>query len=255
MKQLILLTLLLSTTLWAIPRRIDKKTEDDNVLFIVDRSGSMAGELPRIKTAITETFKAKEKIHAGLIHFAGCGASSVSYAVPMGQGTGPKISDVVNNLEAEGATDLIEAFKKAKEVMMSQKVCINVLWFTDKMDTCSSNAEAESAAINEAMKEFCVQVNIVTYAVGQDLEGLMGIATPSGGKVYRARTEQDMINAIEDVKRRSKRTKTSFDTYDGPATSKPKTTPKVEDKPAPKPKEKPATKGQGGTTPGTEGKK
>lgn len=215
-------------------KKFDRKTQENNVLFVVDKSGSVAGsELSIYKSSIAgETARSPEKRY-GLVYFDGCGASSVVYAVPLSHGTGSKVASVVGGLEGGGATALALALQKSREIMEAEEECIRLVLFTDHMETCGGNVQGTL----EGIDAYCMEINVITTKSELELGILGELVKKTGGQMKKVdHTRTSVKGALEDILR-GKRKTSKFTTFE---TEEKK--PKKEEKPKEEPKKKEAPK-------------
>ncbi len=232
-------------------------TAHENVLFLVDVSGSMAALLPNIATTLREQVVSplRQQSGQGLISFSGCGRGFVNYLVPLAKNNGQQMKEGAGKLRPDGATDIVAPLEVARETILKQlhdtHECTNIILFTDNEDTCGNGnkhhdvlREIQSLCANYSVD---FNVDVITSSVNEEvLLFLDGITDITGGKIYDAATVDEIAARIKTIVEGYKRKKVGT-----PMTSKATTPEKkvVADKPVqavPRPqlKKQPARSGQ-----------
>lgn len=182
----------------------------NNVLFVVDISGSMLGQLPSVKAAITKMVSEPkyQSLNSGLIAFEGCGPQYVKYLVPLAPNNGQTIAQATQNLAAGGGTDIVAALRKAQQInitLIEEKAeCADVILFTDHFDTCNENST--HVKLLEEIKQQCSQSNAIfrmdVISLGADpgvqlfLEEITEVV---GGRVVNVDGLQDMTEGLKEL--------------------------------------------------------
>lgn len=171
---------------------------DNNILFVVDKSGSMSSRMPAIKSSIGGTVSALPSTHsAGLIAFDGCGPSKVYYKVPLAKRAGRLIAAQVQALRPSGSTALAEALKKADSIMTDNAgMCLKIVVFTDSDDTCGGNVGEIARKWKEQRHKYCLTLDIVTTTENEVLNDL---ATTLGGSVYIGEYADDITEILRRI--------------------------------------------------------
>ncbi len=206
------LAFVLAALSWAaISMADDKKKKgssvDENVLFVVDRSGSMTSQLPSIKAAVSKIVGSLKPNHrAGLLAFDGCTEDRVSMVVPMRKRAGRKIVAALGTIRAQGATALAVALTKTKAIMETLKVCPRLVLFTDNQDTCGGNVQAILDEFKSNREKYCLELDVVSSSEDEQvLKGLQDLANELGGDLYQASEAEDVLNAIQKILAKAKR--------------------------------------------------
>lgn len=174
---------------------------EENIIFVVDRSGSMSSMMPNIKKTIGAAVKALPRKHrAGLIHFSGCGEQYIKYDPPLTVRGGRAVVAKLNTLVAGGGTDLAKAINRAVVAAEQLRVCPRLLLFTDNYDTCGGNPRQIMKEYEGRSEELCLEIDIISAAENEEtLRQLEELANGFGGGLHRAQTEEEMLEAIRRI--------------------------------------------------------
>lgn len=228
----------------------------ENVIFVVDISGSMTYELPKIQRAIDEQSQgtAVATGRMGLVSFSGCGSKYVYDLVPIGKDNAAAMKEGIKRLKPEGSTDIVAPLNYVKGVinklLSEANECANVILFTDDQDTCG-NGNAHLALLKE-LKTMCeakakeFKVDVISSTIDEDVKLFLdSIAQTTGGKFHTGGSLDEISETIKKIvdgygKRttgtpltsKSTKPETTVEGKKGPAT------------PAPQQKQLPATQGK-----------
>lgn len=245
-----LLAILLA--LWAI-----QVFAAENVLFMVDISGSMTYRLPGIGQAIRDQAgsPALKDGQMDLVGFSGCGKQHVHYWVPMGKNNMDAVKEGTKKLQPTGAEDIVAALNLAKDVInqliKESNECARVVLFTDDEDTC--NPGKPHLAMLKDIAKMCEEkkqkftVDVVTSTVDEGVKLFVDeIAEATGGKVFNAGSVDEITEVVKKITEETTRRATGTPLTS--KSSKPEPTTGNTKPPAttlPQPKQLPARQGGG----------
>jgi len=183
--------------------------EREGLLILVDRSGSMAGEMARVSAGVSQLMRSfPDDQPSGLIHFSGCADSDVVYEPKLAGGNAAAVVSTVNGLKADGLTALTKSLQIAHNYMVKSEFCPKVVLFTDYADTCS---DVDAATVIRNTEQFCMEINVITATEDQTvLEYFKRLSAVTKGKVFQAQTTEDMTKAINEIVSRGKQTTRNY---------------------------------------------
>jgi Ca-activated chloride channel family protein len=169
-------------------------------VFVVDRSGSMAGEkLARVQLALrTAANYINSDNYVGLVSYSSTGDITVD--VPIGQFNDAQHSlfaGAVNDLRADGGTATNSAIYAGLDLMLKQQV--NVPNAKLRLLVMSDGQQNEGLDINDAIS--VVQgLGVPVYGVGfeADLSDLSKLAEPNEGYVINADSD-DVVSKLKNL--------------------------------------------------------
>ena len=182
----------------------------ENVIFVVDISGSMTYELPKIQKAINDqtggTALAAGKM--GLVSFSGCGPKFVYELVPLAKDNSAAMKEGIKRLRPEGATDIVAPLNYVKGVisklLATDGECANVILFTDDMDTCQGG-NAHKTLLKEIQK-MCqdkakdFKVDVISSTIDEDVKLFLDeIAQTTGGKFHTGGSLDEISEKIKKI--------------------------------------------------------
>ena len=206
MRRMTLLITGIGLTLASLALAQRNDTPQENLLFVIDRSGSMGFELPKIKQTVQTTVKALPRNHqAGLIHFSGCSDKDIVYDPPMKVNGGRAVASKVSKLQASGSTALAKAIERAIKEIETARVCPKMLLFTDNYDTCDGDPQQIRERFSERSEDLCLELDILSSAEDEEtLRQLEELAVGLGGNLHRVQSEEDMLEAIRRIRERQR---------------------------------------------------
>ena len=156
------------------------QAHSDKVLFLLDISGSMAGE--GIQTARDGLKKhlagLPPEVEAGLMTFNGCEDDTIQMRVPIARGTNGQIEAAANSSYPDGSTALGKALERANQVAGAGGECVNIVLLSDGMDTCGGNPLGVAGQIGST----CSCLHVVAYGTsGWDNDFLRKLANAGHG--------------------------------------------------------------------------
>jgi Ca-activated chloride channel family protein len=119
------------------------KANSDEVLFVMDVSGSMKGAkfVQAKHSLITHVKTLGKNTSSGLIKFSGCGPHKIQKVVPMAKNNASHIERATGVLPPpSGATELARAIDAAGRIFKSKGKCGHIVMFSDGVDTCGGMA-------------------------------------------------------------------------------------------------------------------
>ncbi|MFH1489245.1 MAG: VWA domain-containing protein [Pseudomonadota bacterium] len=181
----------------------------NNILFILDASGSMWGRVdgvPKIKTAREALNKLLADIppdtHAGLLSyglFSKDSCDDVHYVVSVGANNQKAISDFISKINPKGKTPIEGALKMAGDHLQYIKGAKTIVLISDGIESCGGNpCEAAGELIKKGMD---FKIHVVGFDVkAKAREQLECIARAGGGSYFNADSTSGFKEAITAVK-------------------------------------------------------
>jgi hypothetical protein len=189
---------------------LSANAQKNNVLFIVDFSGSMnekvSGEQKVVaaKKAFRETMLQLEpSTNVGLMVFGqtrpGKHCDDISVLSPLGQRPAKQLAGSIENLQAKGWTPIADSLLRARAMFASLKDDNNsVVLITDGREECGKDV----CAAAEELKAMGVGLMIHIVGLGhkdEDREAVECAATRTGGKYVAATDAKTLKDALEIV--------------------------------------------------------
>lgn len=199
-----LLAILVTTTPLA-PVQAQGEEKSNNVMIVLDASGSMNGRVdgqPKIVAArkvIAELLKNWDKsIQVGLTAYGhrkkgDCG--DIETLVPVGAVDRAAIVKAVNGLNPKGKTPLSKAVELAATEMKYTEERATVILVSDGKETCNADPCAVGAALEKAGVDFTAHV-IGFDVTGEEAEGLNCLARNTGGEYITAKNTKALREAL-----------------------------------------------------------
>jgi hypothetical protein len=186
---------------------LSANAQKNNVLFIVDFSGSMkepAGSETKIaaaKKAFRETMNAiPASTNIGLMAFGQRRAkdcTDIELLSPLGQRTAKELAGSIDNFEPKGETPIAASLLQAKDVFANQKSENNsIVLITDGREECNGNV-CEAA---EALKASGIGVKVHIVGLGHndsDRKAVECITKISGGIYVAANDAKTLTDALQ----------------------------------------------------------
>lgn len=180
-----------------------------NVLFILDASGSMWGQVDgvaKIKTAREALSKLLTDIppetNLGLLSyglFSKDSCDDVHYVVSMGPNNQKAISDFINKINPKGKTPIAGALKMAGSQLEHIKGQKHIVLISDGIETCSGDPCKIAGEL--AKKGINVKIHVVGFDVAaKEREQLKCIAKAGGGRYFNADSTAGFKEAVIAVK-------------------------------------------------------
>ena len=187
-----------------------------NVLFILDASGSMWGQVDgvaKIKTAREALSKLLTDIppetNLGLLSyglFSKDSCDDVHYVVSIGANNQKAISDFINKINPKGKTPIAGALKMAGSHLEHIKGQKHVVLISDGIETCSGDPCKIAGEL--AKKGINVKIHVVGFDVAaQERQQLECIARAGGGRYFNADSTTGFKEAVAAVKKEVQATK------------------------------------------------
>ena len=181
-----------------------------NILFIVDGSNSMWGQIDstaKVETARKTLSKLVSDLPADADlalmaygHTREGDCNDVELLTDLGKDTPEMITTLIHTIQPTGKTPIANALKKAKGVFEGHESDNNhILLVSDGIESCKGDPCAVAKELQDAGLE--VKAHVVGFGVSKE-EGqqLTCIADNTGGKYFDAANAQAFNEAIEEVK-------------------------------------------------------
>lgn len=177
-----------------------------NILFILDASGSMAGKIDKstkIQVAKETIGKLADKIAAnanvGLIvygHRSATDCNDIQTIIPMGTFDKPKFVSIVKALTIKGKTPIANSINQALALIRGINDPVTLILLSDGLETCEGNAcEAIKGAKASGVK---ITMHVVGFGIAEkDLSPLECIAQAGGGQYFPANNAAELAAALE----------------------------------------------------------
>jgi len=207
MRQIYLLIVLVVYLCFALPAFSAAGT---NVLFILDASGSMWGQVDsvaKIKTAREALNKLLMDIPAetnlGLLSyglFSKESCDDVHYVVSIGANKQKTISDFINKINPKGKTPIAGALKMAGSHLEHIKGEKHIVLISDGIETCGGDPCQVSGEL--AKRGINVKIHVVGFDVAdKERKQLECIARAGGGRYFNADSTTGFKEAVAAVKK------------------------------------------------------
>lgn len=177
-----------------------------NILFILDASGSMAGKIDKatkIQVAKETIGKLADKItpdaNVGLIvygHRSAADCNDIQTLIPIGSFDKPKFVAAVKGLTIKGKTPIANSINQALALIRGIADPVTIILLTDGLETCEGNAcEAINGAKAAGIK---ITMHVVGFGIAdKDLSPLECIAQAGGGQYFPANNASELAAALE----------------------------------------------------------
>lgn len=206
-----------------------------NILFILDASGSMAGQVdgkPKMDVAkgvMTDLINGlPDSINVGLEvygHRSKGDCDDIESMVEVGPIDKQGLTDKINSIQPKGKTPIAKSLQMAGEKLSASEDKTTIILVSDGEETCEGDAckyvrDLRAQGIN-------VKVHVVGFDVGEkEKKQLSCIAEAGGGRYYTANNADQLKEALAEVKEEA-----VAEPAPTPAVSKLKILPKGGDRP------------------------
>src|SRR3990167_7224610 len=206
-----------------------------NLLFILDASGSMAGQIDGkakmdvAKGVMTDLIDGlPDSVNVGLEvygHRSKGDCDDIETMAEVGAINKRALIDKINSIQPKGKTPIAKSLQTAGEKLSASEDETTIILVSDGEETCEGNACTYVKDLRE--KGINVKVHVVGFDVGQkEKEQLSCIAEAGGGRYYTANNADQLKQALTEVKEEA-----VAQVEEAPAVSKLKTLPKGGDRP------------------------
>ena len=181
-----------------------------NVLFILDSSGSMAGQLEGrakidvAKEVMTNLVKElPDGVKVGLEvygHRSKGDCEDIEVMVPLGEVDKDALIKKIQSMQPKGKTPISKSLEMAGEQLQAMEEETTVVLVSDGEETC----EGDPCALTKSLREkgIKVKVHVVGFDVGdKEKEQLSCIAEAGGGKYFTAKNAGQLNEALTEVKK------------------------------------------------------
>lgn len=215
---LILITLLFSPFIFAEETEKEstpqtaatKDAASSNVLFILDASGSMWGEIdgkPKISIAKDVMTKLVNELPANIKtglevygHRKKGDCNDIEILTHIGEKNNKALIQQLNTIQPKGKTPLTGSLEKAADVLKTYEEASSVVLISDGKETC--NADPCATVKNLREQGINVRVHVVGFDVKNDEKAQLNcIAEAGGGKYFDANNAEELNAALSDVKK------------------------------------------------------
>lgn len=181
-------------------------TKNQNILFILDASGSMAGKIDKtskIQVAKETIGQLADKItpdaSVGLIvygHRSASDCNDIQTLIPIGSFDKPKFVNAVKALTIKGKTPIANSINQALALIRGINDPVTIILLTDGLETCEGNAcDAIKGAKASGVK---ITMHVVGFGIAEkDLSPLECIAQAGGGQYFPANNAAELATALE----------------------------------------------------------
>jgi hypothetical protein len=180
-----------------------------NLLFILDASGSMAGQIDgKAKMDVAKGVMADlidglpDSVNVGLEvygHRSKGDCDDIETMVEVGAINKQALIDKINSLQPKGKTPIAKSLSMAGEKLSASEDQTTIILVSDGEETCEGNACTYVKDLRE--KGINVKVHVVGFDVGQkEKEQLSCIAEAGGGRYYTANNADQLKQALSEVK-------------------------------------------------------
>ncbi len=180
-----------------------------NVLFILDGSGSMAGQVEgKVKMDVAKEVMTglvndlPDGVNVGLIvygHRSKGDCSDIETMVVMGEVDKQNITQKINSIKPRGKTPIAKSLQVAGDELQATEDETTVVLVSDGEETC----EGDPCALVKSLKEqgINVKVHVIGFDVGdKEKEQLSCIAEAGGGKYFTANNADQLQEALAEVR-------------------------------------------------------
>ena len=180
-----------------------------NLLFILDASGSMAGQIDGkakmdvAKGVMTDLIDGlPDSVNVGLEvygHRSKGDCDDIETMVEVGAINKQALIDKINSIQPKGKTPIAKSLQTAGEKLSASEDETTIILVSDGEETCEGNACTYVKDLRE--KGINVKVHVVGFDVGQkEKEQLSCIAEAGGGRYYTANNADQLKQALTEVK-------------------------------------------------------
>jgi len=199
-----LIGLLLPMMLATAPAR----AETENVMLILDASGSMWGRVdnrPKIQIArevIGQVLSDMgDKVNMGIIAYGhrkkgDCG--DIQTIIPVGPVNAKAYMSVINKIKPKGKTPITDAVRRGAEELRFSEEKATVVLISDGLETCDADPCVLASELEEAGVDFTVHV-VGFDLKDEDTSKLQCLAEKTGGKYLAADNANELSDAIGTV--------------------------------------------------------
>lgn len=193
----------------------DLQTRPQNILLMLDSSGSMKATAGGSKTKIAAAkdslnsyvSNAPDKIRFGFLVYGHTGSNQesgkaescagIEILAPLGDITRQNIGEVLNRFEPVGYTPIGASLEKAREAFASKENADNrIILVSDGIETCGGDPVAAAKKLRE--ENFKVTVDVVGFDVSSnDAAQLRKIAEAGGGTYTDAKSSAELDKYFE----------------------------------------------------------
>ncbi|HEX9830107.1 MAG TPA: VWA domain-containing protein [Thermodesulfobacteriota bacterium] len=187
-----------------------EESSGDNVLFILDSSGSMAGQLEGkakidvAKEVMTNLIKElPDGVKVGLEvygHRSKGDCNDIEVMVPIGEVDKEALIKKIESMHPKGKTPIAKSLEMAGEQLQAMEEETTVVLVSDGEETC----EGDPCVLTQSLKEkgIKVKVHVVGFDVGdKEKEQLSCIAEAGGGRYFTAKNADQLKEALAEVKK------------------------------------------------------
>lgn len=195
---------------------VEKSQKQNNLIVIMDSSGSMAGKAGgETKIEIAKKSAARflggvlPETNLGLIIYGHKGnntyarkqesCAGIEEVYSLGKIDSNQAKEAVDKLSATGWTPIANSLEKAKSILAnfpSDKYNNTVLLISDGIETCDGDPIKAAKELNNSNLE--IVIDVVGFDVSGSIEEqLRGIAENADGKYYSARTSTELDSTLE----------------------------------------------------------
>lgn len=182
--------------------------EKENVILILDASGSMWGRVDgREKILIAREVVGSvladigDKVNMGIIAYGhrrkgDCG--DIETVLPVGRVDVPLFTEVINSLQPKGKTPITASVLKAAEELRYREQKSTIILVSDGLETCNADPCALASRLEQEGIDFTVHV--VGFDLGnEDPRTLQCLAENTGGRFLSADNADQLNAAIGEV--------------------------------------------------------
>lgn len=180
-----------------------------NILFILDASGSMAGQIDgRAKMDVAKGVMTDlidglpDSVNVGLEvygHRSKGDCDDIETMVEVGEVDKQTLIDKINSIQPKGKTPIAKSLAMAGDKLGASEDETTIILVSDGEETCEGNACTYIKDLRE--KGINVKVHVVGFDVGQkEKEQLSCIAEAGGGRYYTANNADQLKQALTEVK-------------------------------------------------------
>jgi len=201
----------INQSLLANPNVSNSNTVQQNVILILDASGSMWGQIdktPKIdiaRDAISKLLAKWDKsTKIGVVaygHRRKGDCTDIQTLAPLAIVNPGKITEMLDDLTPKGKTPLGASVQKAAELLKSNEEASTVILVSDGLETCGM----DPCAIAKTLKEN--DINFKVHVIGFDVANLKNvsklecIAKNTGGRYFSASNAAELNNALRIVRK------------------------------------------------------
>jgi len=201
--------LILGFLIFYSPVRAQENSSGANVLFILDGSGSMAGQVEgKVKMNVAKEVmtdlieELPDGVNVGLEvygHRSKGDCDDIELLVPVGKADKATLIKQINSIQPKGKTPISKSIEMAGEQLQAMEEETTVVLVSDGEETC----EGDPCALVKSLKEkgIKVKVHVVGFDVGdKEKEQLSCIAEAGEGKYFTAKNANQLKGALAEVK-------------------------------------------------------